>query len=270
MERRTFLETMVGAAFLPRALTGLSLEDFLHEPRRYLTAWATTPTRELVPPALGCLWLAEASGSDQAACEASILLAWLAYDLGEDARMRQHYLEAASYASASRGDSAQLLTYALLSWAQDTNDGPAAARLVEQARATLPDDAPPALRQYVNKEGALAWSKVGDSPRATDALARLEPAEPAWPLVFSIGESTVARSHGLVAFRLGRSDTALPLLRQKLEAYGTEPNKHKAYVMEELGRAYRQAGDHEQARQLVAEAREIGGKLGLRRLSTAS
>ncbi|MGH2732075.1 MAG: hypothetical protein ACRDJG_03885 [Actinomycetota bacterium] len=56
----------------------------LHGSRRYLSAWATTPTRELVPPALGCLWLAEASGSDEAACEASLLLAWLADDLGDD------------------------------------------------------------------------------------------------------------------------------------------------------------------------------------------
>ncbi|MGH2732099.1 MAG: hypothetical protein ACRDJG_04010 [Actinomycetota bacterium] len=103
---------MVGAAFLPRALAGLSLEDFLHEPRRYLTAWATTPTRELVPPALGCLWLAEASGSDQAACEASILLAWLAYDLGDDPRMHQYYRDAAEH--ARRAGSARLLAYTLL------------------------------------------------------------------------------------------------------------------------------------------------------------
>ncbi|MGH2709185.1 MAG: hypothetical protein ACRDJK_12965 [Actinomycetota bacterium] len=146
-ERRTFLETMVGAAFLPRALVGLSLEDFIHEPRRYLTAWATTPTRELVPPALGCLWLAEASGSDEAACEASLLLAWLADDLGDDFRMCQHYREAAEH--ARRSGSERLLTYTFTSWANDTDDGPRSVRLVEQARTALPRDASMALRGLV-------------------------------------------------------------------------------------------------------------------------
>ncbi len=263
IERRTFLETMVGAAFLPVPL-GLSLEDFLHEPRRYLTAWATTPTRELLPPALGCLWLAEASGSDQAACEASVLLAWLAYDLGDDARMRQHYRDAAEH--ARRAGSPRLLAYTLLGWSSYTDDGPTAIRLVEQAKAVLPDGSPDALRQLVNDVDAVTASKVGAGPKAWDALARLEPTEPGWPVTFPVDGVEVIRCRGRVAVRLGRPDNAIPALESVLETYGAAPNKRRPYVMMELAGAYRQADDHEQAQRLLAEAQQLGHKLGLRRL----
>ncbi|MGH2771288.1 MAG: hypothetical protein ACRDJF_12325 [Actinomycetota bacterium] len=255
---------MVGAAFLPRALAGLSLEDFLHEPRRYLTAWATTPTRELVPPALGCLWLAEASGSDQAACEASILLAWLAYDLGDDPRMHRYYRDAAEH--ARRAGSARLLAYTLLGWSSLTDDGPTATRLVEQAQAVLPNSAPAALWQLANDVDALAASKAGAGPRAWEALARLEPTGPEWPVTFPVDDVEVIRCRGRVAVRLGRPENALPALESVLETYGTTPNKRRPYVMMELAGAYRQADDHEQAQRLLAEAQQIGRKLGLRRL----
>ncbi|MGH2770371.1 MAG: hypothetical protein ACRDJF_07615 [Actinomycetota bacterium] len=269
VDRRTFLETMLGAAVLAphrHALAGLSLEDFLHESRRYLSAWATTPTRELVPPALGCLWLAEASGSDEASCEASLLLAWLADDLGDQARMHQHYREATE--QARRSGSGRLLTYVLLSWAGDTDDGPAAVWLVERAKAVLPGDAPAALQGDVFGNEAFAYSKVGDQPRALDALARMEPAEPKWPVVFPLDDAQIVRSRGEVAVGLGIPDVAIPALCQTLEAYGSAPTKRRPRILLPLAEAYRQAGDHEQAQRLLTEAQELGGKLGLRRLRT--
>ncbi len=272
VDRRTFLETALGSALLAphrRALDGLTLDDLLVMPRRYLGEWViAVPHNRIAPTFAGCLWLAEARDLNEAACDASLILAWMANDLGDEARIHHHYADAAKY--AERTGSRKLLTYTLACWSADTTDGLKKLRLADAAQDVLPENSPAILRNYVavRLALALAHAEVGNRSRALAAMGRhTGPAGWEYPMTYPDDEASVTRWRGELSLRLGDLDAGIPALESVLDTW---PDKRQVFVGEELARAYRLAGDDERAQELEDETRELGRRLGLKAKSSIS
>jgi hypothetical protein len=271
MERRRFLQAMAattGAALLPGA--DPSAEAVTSVTGGFRRLEATTPAGELHGPVRAHVRFIAGQldrGGRQlaaAASEAAGLAAWLAVDQADHAAARQNYRQAVDYAERSGSD--VLAAYMLGSmalWAAEMGRASDAARLVGQARRSIPQPAPPTVAAWLAAIEATAHASAGDADAALVACKRAETAtaqahEPMWPWLFPFDAVKLASYVGACATRLRLPRTALPALTEALDGLGDARTKQRALVMANLAANHRALGHDDQARELAAEARAIG------------
>jgi hypothetical protein len=104
-------------------------------------------------------------------------------------------------------------------------------------------------------------------PTATlAALANAERAlsaelEPSWSFIYPFTPAKLQGYTGRCYVRLGLHKAAVPALREAVA--GTGPTKQRAVLLGDLARAL---GDTEEARELAAEARQLGDELASRKV----
>jgi hypothetical protein len=271
MERRRFLQAMAtsaGAALLGAA--DQSAEAITAVTGGFRRLESTTAAAELSAPVTAHLRFIAGQLDhggrefEAAASEAAGLAAWLAVDQADDAAAGRHYRQAVRYAHRSGSD--VLAAYMLGSmalWAAETGRGSDAARLVGQARQSIPQPAPPTVGAWLAAIEGMAHASAGDADAALAACKRAETAgaadhEPMWPWLFPFNSVKLAGYVGACATRLRLPRTALPALTEALDGPGPARTKQRALVLADLAANHRALGDHDQARELVAEASAIG------------
>jgi hypothetical protein len=270
MERRRFLQAMAataGAAMLGGA--DASVEAITTVTGGFRRLESTTAAADLGAPVTAHLrFIAgqlDRGGSQLAAAsEAAGLAAWLAVDQADDAQAGQHYRRAVRYAEHSGSD--VLAAYMLGSmalWAAETGRATEAGRLLGQARRSIPQAAPPTVHAWLAAIEATTLASAGDADAALAACKRAETAEaaghePMWPWLFPFDAVKLAVYVGACATRPRLPRTALPALTEALDGLGPSRTKQRALVLADLAANHRALGDHDQARELAAEARAIG------------
>jgi tetratricopeptide (TPR) repeat protein len=271
MQRRQFLHAMAataGAAMLPGA--DPSVEAITSVTGGFRRLEAANPAAELRGPALAHLRFIAGQldhGGRQlaaAAAEAAGLAAWLAVDQADHAQARQHYRRAVSY--ADRSGSEVLAAYMLGSmalWAAEAGRPGEARTLIGRALARITPTVPPTVHAWSAAIQATAHAAAGDADAALAALTRAEAAvatehEPMWPWLYPFDATRLAGYVGACATRLRLPRTALPALAEALDGLGSARTKQRALVLADLAVNHRALGDHDQARELAAQAHAIG------------
>jgi hypothetical protein len=271
MERRRFLQTMA-ATPLAAMLGGEdpSTEAITAVTGGFRRLESTTAAADLGVPVTAHLRFIggqlDHGGSQLAAAasEAAGLAAWLAVDQADDAAAGRHYRQAVGY--AQRSGSEVLAGYMLGSmalWAAETGRTGEAAHLLGQARRSIPETAPPTVHAWLAAIEATTAASAGDADAALAACKRAETAvaaghEPMWPWLFPFDGTKLASYVGACATRLRLPRTALPALTEALDGLGPARTKQRALVLADLAVNHRALGDHDQARELAAEAHAIG------------
>ncbi len=290
MKRRSALALVAGAtgtALLPPGFRQLvapalseaqagSLEAITSLASQYRQLWGRTPPGDLLSRALAYLHYVSrtldstSSRQDQerlasAASEISVLIAWLAGDMRNDALARQHYKSAIAYAKRAGDDSMQAYMVGSMSlWVATTGDGNEAVSLNARASALM-EKASPQAGMAVRE--ASAYASVHDVSAALRALERaedtLDPDEtPTWPWVHSYNDDWVAWYRSAIATTLGLPEIALPSLRQALAFLGPGPTKHRANSLCDLAEVLAMTGEVEEACRALGEAVAIGVEMG--------
>jgi hypothetical protein len=272
MRRRRFLQAMAattGAALLP--VTDPSVEAITSVTGGFRRLEAITPAGELAGPVRAHLrFIAGQLGHGgaqlaAAASEAAGFAAWLAVDQADDAQALGHYRRAVGYAERSGSD--VLAAYMLGSmalWAAETGRGSEARSLIGRADRRIPPTAPPTVRAWSAAIEGTAHASAGDADAALAALAALKRAEaavaldhePMWPWLYPFDAAKLAGYLGACATRLRLPRTALPALGEALDGLGEARTKQRVLV--DLAANHRALGDHDQARELAAQAHAIG------------
>jgi hypothetical protein len=205
MERRQFLQAMA-ATPLAALLSG---EDAGAEAITAVTGGfrrleSTTAAAELGAPVTAHLRFItgrlEHGGSQLAAAasEAAGLAAWLAVDQADGAAAGHHYRQAVGYARRSGSDTlAAYMLGSMALWAAETGQANDAARLVGQARQSIPQPAPPTVGAWLAAIEATAQASAGDADATLAACKRAETAvaaghEPLWPWLFPFDHARLA------------------------------------------------------------------------------
>jgi hypothetical protein len=271
MQRRQFLHAMAataGAALLPGA--DPSVEAITSVTGGFRRLEATTAAGELRGPVLAHLrfiaGLLDHGGRQLAAAasEAAGLAAWLAVDQADHAQARQHYRRAVVY--AERSGSAVLAGYMLGSralWAAEIGRAGEARTLIGRALARIPLTVPATVQAWSAAIQATAHAAAGDADASLAALHGAEAAiaaehEPMWPWLYPFDATRLASYVGACATRLRLPRTALPALTDALDGLGPARTKQRALVLADLAANHRALGDHQQARELAAQAHAIG------------
>jgi hypothetical protein len=190
---------------------------------------------------------------------------WLvAVDQADDAAAGRHYRQAVGYAQRSGSD--VLVAYMLGSmalWAAETGRASDAARLVGQARQSIPQPAPPTVGAWLAAIEATAHASAEDADASLAACKRAETAvaaghEPMWPWLYPFDAVKLAGYVGACATRLRLPRTALPALTEALDGLSPARTKQRALVLADLAVNHRALGNEDQAQELAAEARAIG------------
>jgi hypothetical protein len=271
MERRRFLQAMAattGAALLGGA--DPSAEAITTVTGGFRRLESTTAAADLgAPVGTHLRFIAgqlDRGGSQLAAAasEAAGLAAWLAVDQADDVAAGCHYRQAVGYAHRSGSDVlAGYMIGSMALWAAETGRVAEAARLLGQARQSIPQAAPPTVHAWLAAIEAMASASAGDADAALAACKRAETAvaadhEPMWPWLFPFDAVKLAGYVGACATRLQLPGTALPALTEALDGLGPARTKQRGLVLADLAANHRALGDHEQAEELAAEARAIG------------
>jgi hypothetical protein len=271
MERRQFLQVMAAAP--PAALLGgtdPSADAITAATGGFRRLESTTPAAELGGPVSAHLRFITGQldrGGPQlvaAASEAAGLAAWLAVDQADDAAAGRHYRQAVGYGRRSGSDTlAAYMLGSMALWAAEAGRASDAARLVGQARQSIPEPAPPTVGAWLAAIEATAHATAGDADGTLAAWKRAETAvaaghEPMWPWLFPFDAAKLAGYVGACATRLRLPRTALPALAEALDGLGPARTKQRALVLADLAVNHRALGSHDQARELAAEARIIG------------
>jgi hypothetical protein len=271
MERRQFLQAM--AATPMAALLGgadASAEAITAVTGGFRRLESTTPAAELGAPVTAHLrFIAgrlEHGGRPLAAAasEAAGLAAWLAVDQADDTAALGHYRRAVGYAQRSGSD--LLAAYMLGSmalWAAETGQASDAARLLGQARQSIPQPAPAIVDAWLAAIEATAQASAGDADAALAACKRAETAvgqahDPIWPWLFPFDAVKLVGYVGTCATRLRLPRTALPALTEALDGLSPARTKQRALVLADLAANHRALGHEDEARELAAEAHAIG------------
>jgi hypothetical protein len=148
-------------------------------------------------------------------------------------------------------------------WAAETGRASDAARLLGQARQSIPEPTPPTVRAWLAAIEATAHASAGDADGALAACKRAETAvaaghDPMWPWLFPFDGAKLAGYVGACATRLRLPLTALPALTEALDGLSPARTKQRALVLADLAGNHRALGHDDQARELAAEARTIG------------
>jgi hypothetical protein len=199
-----------------------------------------------------------------AASDAAGFAAWLAVDHADDGQAHQQYRRAVG--SADRAGSDLLAAYMLGSmalWAAETGRGSEARSLIGRAQHRIPHAAPPTVRAWSAAIEATAQASSGDADATLAALKRAEAAmaqahEPLWPWLYPFDGAKLAGYVGACATRLRLPRTALPALADALDGFGPARTKQRALVLADLAANHWALGDHDQARELAAQAHAIG------------
>jgi tetratricopeptide (TPR) repeat protein len=271
MERRRFLQAMAattGAALLGGA--DPSTEAITTVTGGFRRLESTTAAGELGDPVRAHLrFIAgqlDRGGSQLAAAasEAAGLAAWLAVDQSDDAAAGRHYRRAVGYARRSGSDVlAGYMLGSMALWAAETGRTREAARLLGQARQSIPEAAAPTVHAWLAAIEAIAEASAGNADATLAACNRAETAvaaghDPMWPWLFPFDAGKLAGYVGACATRLGLPRTALPALTEALNGLGPARTKQRALVLADLAVNHRALGDDDQARELAAEAHAIG------------
>ena len=271
MERRQFLQAM--AATPLAALLGgedPSAEAITAATGGFRRLESTTAAAELGGPVTAHLRFIAGrlkGGGRQvaaAASEAAGLAAWLAVDQANDAAAGRHYRQAIGHAQRSGSDTlAAYMLGSMALWAAETGRASDAARLLGQARQSIPQAAPPTVGAWLAAIEATAHASAGDADATVAAWKRAETAvaaghEPMWPWLYPFDAAKLAGYVGTCATRLRLPRTALPALTEALEGLSPARTKQRALVLADLAANYRALGDNEQAGELAAQARTIG------------
>jgi transcriptional regulator with XRE-family HTH domain len=271
MERRRFLQAVAAtplAALLGGADPGAEAITVVTGGFRRLES--TTAAAELGAPVSAHLRFMAGQldrGGRQlaaAASEAAGLAAWLAVDQADDASAGRHYRQAIGYAQRSGSDTlAAYMLGSMALWAAETGRASDAARLLGQARQSLPQPAPPTVGAWLAAIEATAQASARDADATVAAWKRAETAvaqghDPVWPWLFPFDGAKLAGYVGTCATRLRLPRTALPALTEALDGLGPARTKQRALVLADLAANHRALGDDDQARELAAEAHAIG------------
>jgi hypothetical protein len=271
MERRQFLQA-VAATPLAALLGG---EDAGAEAITAVTGGfrrleSTTPAPELGVPVTAHLRFItgrlEHGGRQLAAAasEAAGLAAWLAVDQADDEAAGRHYRQAVGYAHRSGSDTlAAYMLGSMALWAAEAGRTSDAARLLGQARRSIPQPAPPTANAWLAAIEATAHASAGDADATLAACKRAETAvaaghDPMWPWLFPFDAAKLAGYVGACTTRLRLPKTALPALTEALDGLGPARTKQRALVLADLTANHRALSHDDQARELAAEARSIG------------
>jgi hypothetical protein len=271
MERRRFLQAMAAtplAALLPAGDPSTDAMTAVTGGFRRLES--TTAAVELGAPVTAHLRFItgqlDRGGSQLAAAasEAAGLAAWLAVDQADDAAAGRRYRQAVGY--ARRSGSNTLAAYMLGSmalWAAETGRTNDAARLIGQARQSIPQPTPPTVGAWLAAIEATAHASAGDADATLAACKRAETAvaagqEPMWPWLYPFDAGKLAGYVGTCTTRLRLPRTALPALTEALNGLGPARTKQRAVVLADLAANHRALGHDDQAQELAAEAHAIG------------
>jgi hypothetical protein len=267
MERRQFLQAMAAtplAALLPGADAITAVTG------GFRRLESTTPAAELGGPVTAHLRFITGRlerGDRQlaaAASEAAGLAAWLAVDQEDDAAAGRHYRQAVGYARRSGSDTlASYMLGSMALWAAETGRATEAARLLDQARQSIPQPVPPTVGAWLAAIEATAYASAGDADATLAAWKRAEAAmtaghEPMWPWLYPFDAVKLSSYIGACATRLWLPRTAQPALTESLDGLGPARTKQRALVLADLAINHRALGHDDQARELAAEARAIG------------
>jgi tetratricopeptide (TPR) repeat protein len=266
MDRRTFLQTVAaasGSALLP---AGDDLDAMLAVTTGLRRLEATTPVAELRAPVLAHLRLVgrradRGPGYAAAAAEVARFAAFMAWDEQDHQQAKALYERAVRYAQRSRSDA--LIAYMRGSWAlwaAETGKGAEAVRIGRQVPAA------PAIRPWLAAMHATVASSVGDADATLAALRDAERAlddaqAPPHPGIYPLTPAKLQGYTGRCYVRLGLHKAAVPALRDALD--GTGRTKQRAVLLLDLACALGQA---DEARELRAEARQIGADLASRKV----
>jgi hypothetical protein len=271
MERRQFLQAMAAtplAALLPVADPSADAITAVTGGFRRLES--TTPAAELGGPVAAHLRFItgrlEHGGRQLAAAasEAAGLAAWLAVDRVDDAAAGRHYRQAVDYAQRAGSDTlAAYMLGSMALWAAEAGRASDAARLLGQARQSIPEPAPPTVGAWLAAIEATAYASAGDADATLAAWKRAETAvaagrDPMWPWLFPFDAAKLAGYVGACATRLRLPRTALPALTEALDGLGPARTKQRALILADLVANHRALGNDDQASELAAEARAIG------------
>jgi transcriptional regulator with XRE-family HTH domain len=271
MHRRQFLQALAattGAALLPGA--DPSMEAITSVTGGFRRLEATTPAGELRGPVGAHLRFIDGQlgrGGAQvaaAASEAAGFAAWLAVDQADDAAAGRHYRRAVGYAERSGSDTlAAYMLGSMALWAAETGRGSEARRLIGRANGRIPATAPPTVQAWSAAIEGMAHAGAGDADASLAACKRAEAAvaaghEPMWPWLYPFDAARLAGYVGACATRLRLPRTALPALGEALDGLEEARTKQRALVLADLAANHRALGDHEQARDLAAQAEAIG------------
>jgi hypothetical protein len=273
MERRQFLQAMA-ATPLAALLGG---EDPNADAITAVTGGfrrleSTTPAAELGAPVTAHLRFITGRmdhGGRQlaaAASEAAGLAAWLAVDQADDAAAGRHYRQAVDYAQRSGSDTlAAYMLGSIALWAAEAGRASEAARLLGQARQSIPQPAPPAVNAWLAAIEATVQASAGDADATLAACNRADAAvaaghDPMWPWLYPFDATRLSGYVGACATRLRLPRTALPALTEALDGLGPARTKQRALVLADLAATHRALGHDEPARELAAEARAIGAE----------
>jgi hypothetical protein len=271
MERRQFLQA---AAVTPLAAllggTDPGADAITAATGGFRRLESTTPAVELGAPVSAHLRFIAGQldrGGRQltaAASEAAGLAAWLAVDQADHAAAGRLYRQAVGYAHRAGSDTlAAYMLGSMALWAAEAGQAGEAARLLGQARQSIPQPAPPTVGAWLAAIEATTAASAGDADATVAAWKRAETAvaaghDPMWPWLFPFDAAKLAGYVGACATRLGLPRTALPALTEALDGLGPARTKQRALVLADLATNHRALGDHDQARELAAEAHAIG------------
>jgi transcriptional regulator with XRE-family HTH domain len=267
MDRRTFLQAMAatgGAALLPgneddaAALLAVTAGFRRLEP--------TTPARDLQAAVDAHLRLvSQRAGRGPAhavaAAEVAPLGAWLAWDQRDHRHACALYGQAVRYAARSGSDvAAAYMRGSWALWAAETGHAVEALRIGRQVPRVRQ------IRPWLATMRATVAASTGDADEALTALRDAERAlqveqPPSWSFIYPFSAEKLQAYTGRCYVRLGLHKAAVPALREAL--HGTPRTKQRAVLLLDLARA---VGDGDDARELVAEARQIGQEFQSRKV----
>jgi tetratricopeptide (TPR) repeat protein len=227
----------------------------------------TTPARDLQPAVDAHLRLVgrrAGRGPTYAAAAAEVARfgAWLAWDQRDHQRARVLYRQAARYADRSGSQvAAAYMRGSWALWAAETGQAVEALRIGRQVPGV------PAIRPWLATMRATVSASTGDADEALTALRdaeralKVEQQPPSWSFIYPFSASKLQAYTGRCYVRLGLHKAAVPALREAL--HGTPRTKQRAVLLLDLARA---VGDGDEARELVAEARQIGEEFQSRKV----